>query len=338
VDDSRIDYVEDTDTGIFGTEMASASLYSTAPIEVLVNGVPSFFDVFVELSGAGLVPDAPIPGSVQLPPGVSLVPGSSAVVASSSCDVHARFTFADAITGVAVGRPSKQTFPQPSREQPADRPRERREHGRADRAGPGRIDGGAVHLCQRGRRAGPADEVIDRAPVASKAPTGLPQESVPLIWSDRDRRHVARSSHRERNAGRPGRDVPTAGRFPPREGAAYATISVGFHRSPYPAWRSHEALPRTTIHLLGALLLALAPVAASAQADCCVIPFATSPNRRCRRFLGSRLRLRRTTEIVMACRWHHHPDHRLVRHFSSVVETSAAGWGARPATGRASSC
>jgi hypothetical protein len=111
VDDSRIDYVEDTDTGIFDTEMASASLYSTAPIEVLVNGVPSFFDVFVELSGAGLVPDAPIPGSVQLPPGVSLVPGSSAVVASSSCDVHARFTFADAATGAAVGQAIEADFP-----------------------------------------------------------------------------------------------------------------------------------------------------------------------------------------------------------------------------------
>jgi hypothetical protein len=86
-------------------------LYSTAPIEVLVNGVPSFFDVFVELSGAGLVPDAPIPGSVQLPPGVSLVPGSSAVVASSSCDVHARFTFADAATGAAVGQAIEADFP-----------------------------------------------------------------------------------------------------------------------------------------------------------------------------------------------------------------------------------
>lgn len=35
---------------------------------------------------------------------------------------------------------------------------------------------------------------------------------------------------------------------------------------------------QSTIHLLGALLLALTPVAASAQTDCCVIPFATSPN------------------------------------------------------------
>ena len=33
-----------------------------------------------------------------------------------------------------------------------------------------------------------------------------------------------------------------------------------------------------TIRLLGALLLALTPVAASAQADCCTIPFAVSPN------------------------------------------------------------
>ena len=102
--DSRIDYVEDTDTGIFATEMARASLYSTAPIEVAVNGVASFFDVFVEIRAPGPVADAPIPGSLQLPPGVTLAPGSSAIVAASSCDVHARFTFADATTGAAVGQ------------------------------------------------------------------------------------------------------------------------------------------------------------------------------------------------------------------------------------------
>jgi hypothetical protein len=104
VDDSRIDYVEDTDTGIFATALARLSLYSTSPIEVAVNGVASFFDVFVEIRAPGLVPDAPIPGSLQLPPGVTLLPGTSAVVAASSCDVHARFTFADATTGAAVGQ------------------------------------------------------------------------------------------------------------------------------------------------------------------------------------------------------------------------------------------
>jgi hypothetical protein len=106
--DSRIDYVEDTLTGIFATEMAPASLYSTAPIEVAVNGVVSFFDVFMEIRGP--VPGASIPGSLQLPPGVTLVPGSSAVVAGSSCDLHARFTFADATTGAVVGQAIEQEF------------------------------------------------------------------------------------------------------------------------------------------------------------------------------------------------------------------------------------
>jgi hypothetical protein len=111
VDDSRIDYVEDTDTGIFATALARAFLYSASPIEVAVNGVPSFFDVFVEIRGPGLVTDAPIPGSLQLPPGVTLAPGSSAVVAAGSCDVHARFTFADATTGAAVGQAIEADFP-----------------------------------------------------------------------------------------------------------------------------------------------------------------------------------------------------------------------------------
>lgn len=109
--DSRIDYVEDTDTGIFATATAPATLYSVAPIQVAVNGVASFFDVFVEISGPGLVPGAPIPGSLQLPPGVTLVPGTSAVVAASSCDVHARYTFADATTGAPVGQVIEADFP-----------------------------------------------------------------------------------------------------------------------------------------------------------------------------------------------------------------------------------
>jgi hypothetical protein len=104
VSDSRIDYVEDTDTGTFATAMARAALYSTAPIQVAVNGVASFFDVFVEIRAPGPVPDAPIPGSLLLPPGVTLAPGTSAVVATSSCDVHARFTFTNAATGAVVGQ------------------------------------------------------------------------------------------------------------------------------------------------------------------------------------------------------------------------------------------
>jgi hypothetical protein len=104
VDDSRIDYVEDTDTGTLATAMAPMALYSTAPIEVAVNGVASFFDVFVEIRAPGPVPGAPIPGSLQLPPGVVLAPGTSSVVENGSCDVHARFTFADAATGAVVGQ------------------------------------------------------------------------------------------------------------------------------------------------------------------------------------------------------------------------------------------
>lgn len=108
--DDRLDYVENTDTGIFAMELAPVHLYSAAPIQVAVNGVASFFDVFVELTCPGPVPSARIPGSLQLPPGATLAPGTSSVVAASSLDVHARFTFTDAATGAAVGQAIEQDF------------------------------------------------------------------------------------------------------------------------------------------------------------------------------------------------------------------------------------
>ncbi len=108
--DDRLDYVENADPGTLAMELAPVSLYSAAPIQVAVNGVVSFFDVFMELRCPGPVPGARIPGALQLPPGATLAPGTSAVVAASSLDVHARFTFADAATGAAVGQAIEQDF------------------------------------------------------------------------------------------------------------------------------------------------------------------------------------------------------------------------------------
>lgn len=110
--DDRLDYVENTDTGAFAMELAPVSLYSVAPIQVAVNGVASFFDVFVELRCADPVPfpGIRIRGTLHLPPGATLAPGTSSVVEASSLDVHARFTFTNAATGAAVGQAIEQDF------------------------------------------------------------------------------------------------------------------------------------------------------------------------------------------------------------------------------------
>lgn len=110
--DDRLDYVENTDTGNLDMELAPVSLYSAAPIQVAVNGVASFFDVFVELScqTPAPFPGLRIRGTLHLPPGATLSPGTSSVVAASSLDVHARFTFTDATTGAAVGQAIEQDF------------------------------------------------------------------------------------------------------------------------------------------------------------------------------------------------------------------------------------
>jgi hypothetical protein len=108
--DDRLDYVENTDTGAFAMELAPVSLYSVAPIQVAVNGVVSFFDVFVEVRSLDPAPGARIPGSLQLPPGTTFAPGTSSVVVASSLDVHARFTFTNAATGAAVGQAIEQDF------------------------------------------------------------------------------------------------------------------------------------------------------------------------------------------------------------------------------------
>jgi hypothetical protein len=101
--DGSIGYLVDGAGGPFEMSMQSTVLYSVAPIQVSINGVDSFFDVFVSISGQGPLPDDPIPGMVTLPAGQTLDVGTSSQVLSSYLDLHCTITFADAITGEAAG-------------------------------------------------------------------------------------------------------------------------------------------------------------------------------------------------------------------------------------------
>jgi hypothetical protein len=103
ISDARFDYSTDTNAGPFAITMAATTLYSQNPIEVDINGVPSFFDVFVELSGPGPESDDPIPGTMTLAPGTSLDPGTVAPVSAASLDVTYTITFHDHTTGEQAG-------------------------------------------------------------------------------------------------------------------------------------------------------------------------------------------------------------------------------------------
>jgi len=101
--DTRLDYSADTNAGPFEVSMTAATMYSTTPIEVSINGVPSFFDVFVELSGPGPEADDAITGTATLAPGSSLDPGTSAPIADVSLDITYKITFHDHTTGDPAG-------------------------------------------------------------------------------------------------------------------------------------------------------------------------------------------------------------------------------------------
>ena len=101
--DGRIDYAAEGASGPFEMSMQSTVLYSIAPIQISINGVDSFFDVFVSISGQGPLPDDPIPGMVTLPTGQTLDVGTSSQVYGSFLDLHCTITFADAVTGAAAG-------------------------------------------------------------------------------------------------------------------------------------------------------------------------------------------------------------------------------------------
>ena len=101
--DSRMDYSMDVPTGPFDMTMHATTMYSVAPIQVMINGVASFFDVSVEMSGPAPANDDDIVGTMALAPGESLDVGTSAHVLSSSLDVFYTITFADASTGIAAG-------------------------------------------------------------------------------------------------------------------------------------------------------------------------------------------------------------------------------------------
>jgi hypothetical protein len=101
--DSRLDYSTDNNAGPFEVSMAATTMYSTTPIEVSINGVLAFFDVFVELSGPGPASDDAIPGTMTLAPGASLDPGTSAPVAGLSLDITYKITFHDHTTGDPAG-------------------------------------------------------------------------------------------------------------------------------------------------------------------------------------------------------------------------------------------
>jgi len=108
--DGRIDYEADFATGPFTMIMQPTVMHSIAPILVRINGVDSFFDVFVTISGQGPSSDDPIPGMLHLPPGESLDTGTSSVVLGSSLDLHCTFTFFDHSTGMAAGSALEQDF------------------------------------------------------------------------------------------------------------------------------------------------------------------------------------------------------------------------------------
>jgi hypothetical protein len=101
--DGRIDYSSDTNAGPFVMTMAAMTLYSQDPIQVDLSGVPSFFDVSVELSGPGPESNDPIPGTMTLAPGTSLDPGTVVPVAAASLGITYKIMFHDHTTGEQAG-------------------------------------------------------------------------------------------------------------------------------------------------------------------------------------------------------------------------------------------
>jgi len=101
--DGRIDYASETSAGPFDVIMPSTLFYSIDPIQVAVDGVDTFFDVFVTVRGIGLGVDDPIHGVLTLPPGGTLEVGTSSLVENSTLDLHSTMTFANTATGEAAG-------------------------------------------------------------------------------------------------------------------------------------------------------------------------------------------------------------------------------------------
>jgi hypothetical protein len=100
--DGRIDYAYDVLTGPFDVIMQSTTLYSDAPIEVMIDGAPSFFDVFVTISGQFPPADDPVIGALHLASG-SLDIGVTATVRDANGNFHCHITFADHTTGMIAG-------------------------------------------------------------------------------------------------------------------------------------------------------------------------------------------------------------------------------------------
>ncbi len=100
--DGRIDYSMEVATGPFQMEMPATTMYSVAPIEVMIDGVPTFFDVFVMISGQSPPAGDPATGTLTLQSG-SLDIGTWQKVDNSEFSVRCSITFADASTGVAAG-------------------------------------------------------------------------------------------------------------------------------------------------------------------------------------------------------------------------------------------
>lgn len=108
--DGRIDYEAEFATGPFTMIMPPMVMHSIAPIQVSINGVDTFFDILVTVSGPVARPDEPLDGLVYLLPGQSLETGTSSVVLESSLDLHCTFTFFDHTTGIAAGSTIEQDF------------------------------------------------------------------------------------------------------------------------------------------------------------------------------------------------------------------------------------
>lgn len=106
--DGRIDYEADFATGPFTMIMQPMVMHSIAPIQVIIDGVPTLFDMVVAISGPR--PDEPLDGLVYLLPGESLDTGTSSVVLESSLDLHCTVTFFDHTTGIAAGSTLEQDF------------------------------------------------------------------------------------------------------------------------------------------------------------------------------------------------------------------------------------
>lgn len=100
--DGRIDYAYDFLSGPFDVIMQSTTLYSDTPIEVMIDGAPSFFDVFVTISGQGAPVDDAAIGALHLTGG-SLDIGTTATVLDAFFDIHCVITFADHSTGMIAG-------------------------------------------------------------------------------------------------------------------------------------------------------------------------------------------------------------------------------------------